>query len=350
MKNLALVAVLLVAVAACEEPQKSDETTQEPAEKPAVEKPVDETTREPAEQPAEHPADMGPAENESAPAEEPVEGALEEGVIAPPTVSQDAPSEPHMGEPPSATQPHPVYPEGEPGTAAEPHRKLGADKPAGGRAVEETISEDTPAGPHMGEPPSSAQPQPVYPEGEPGAAAEPKARMETDKPARERTVEEDVIAPPTASEVAPSQPHMGELPSPSQPQPVYPEGEPGSAAEPKARMETHKPAGKNAVEEELIAPPTASENGLSEPHIGEQPSPSQPQPIYPEGKPVAATEPKAGMETDEPTGEKAVQEELIAPPTATEDGSSEATMGEPPFPSQPQPVYPEDKPGDAAQP
>ena len=395
MKNLAIVAMLLMAVlAACEEPKKStDETTQEPAEKPAVEQPIDETTREPAEQPAaeqpadetprepaekpaaEQPADetprepaekpaaeqpgkTAPAENKVAPAEEPVERAVEKEVIAPPTISEDAPSEPHMGEPPSPSQPQPVYPEGDPGAAAAPKGKMEADKPTGEKAIEEevmappTISQDAPSELHMGEPPSPTQPQPVYPEGRPGDAAEPKDMMETDEPAR---VEEKVIAPPTASEVAPSQPHTEEPPSPSQPQQVYPEDEAGTAAEPKDMMETDKPAEENAVEEELIAPPTASENGSSELHTGEPPSPSQPQPVYPEGEPSAADEAKDAMEKGKPAGEavgkEEVMEESIVPaPTAPGDGSSEGTMGEAPFPSQPQPVYPEGKPGDAAQP
>jgi hypothetical protein len=33
-------------------------------------------------------------------------------VVVPPTVSEDAPTEPHKGEPPSPNQPQPVYPDG----------------------------------------------------------------------------------------------------------------------------------------------------------------------------------------------------------------------------------------------
>ena len=59
--------------------------------------------------------------------------------------------------------------------------------------VPPTLSEDAPSGPSMGEPPSASQPQPVYPD--------------------EATMEEDVM--------------MEEIiVSPSQPQPVYPDGEP----------------------------------------------------------------------------------------------------------------------------
>ena len=39
-------------------------------------------------------------------------------------------------------------------------------------------------------------------------------------------MEETIAVPPTVSEDAPSEPHAGEAPSPNQPQPAYPEGEP----------------------------------------------------------------------------------------------------------------------------
>jgi hypothetical protein len=42
------------------------------------------------------------------------EGTMEEVIVVPPTVSEDAPSEPHQGEPASPNQPQPVYPEGKP--------------------------------------------------------------------------------------------------------------------------------------------------------------------------------------------------------------------------------------------
>lgn len=157
MKHPAAVAVLLTAflLAACDQTEKTtDETTQEPA------------AEEPAEQPGETVV------------EEEVD-VIEETIVVPPTVSEDAPTEPHMGEPPSPSQPQPVYPDGEPG-AAEPDDAAQTDEPAGEmvveeemEAVEETIvgpptdSEDAPAEPHMGEPPSPSQPQPVYPDGAP---------------------------------------------------------------------------------------------------------------------------------------------------------------------------------------
>jgi hypothetical protein len=34
-----------------------------------------------------------------------------ETIVVPPMVSEDAPSEPHAGEPPSPNQPQPVYPD-----------------------------------------------------------------------------------------------------------------------------------------------------------------------------------------------------------------------------------------------
>ena len=96
---------------------------------------------------------------------------MEETIVVPPTVSEDAPSEPHMGEPPSPNQPQPVVPDGS-GAAME------ADQPDAVMVEEEvmveetiivapTVAEDAPSEPHAGEPPSANQPQPAYPDGEP---------------------------------------------------------------------------------------------------------------------------------------------------------------------------------------
>ena len=221
------------------------------------------------------------------------------------------------------------------------------------------VSEDAPSKLHVGEPPFPSQPQPVYPEGEPGDAAEPTDAM--DKPAgeavEEEVKEETIGAPPMVSEDAPSKLHVGEPPFPSQPQPVYPEGEPGDAAEPTDAMDTDKPAGE-AVEEEVKeetigAPPMVSEDSPSKLHVGEPPFPSQPQPVYPEGEPGDAAEPTDAMETDTPAGEvveEEVKEETIgAPPMVSEDAPSKLHVGEPPFPSQPQPVYPEEQPAPSRQ-
>jgi hypothetical protein len=51
--------------------------------------------------------------------------------------------------------------------------------------------------------------------------------MEVETPEGEAMMEEDtIVVSPEVSEDAPSEPHKGEGPSPSQPQPVYPDGEP----------------------------------------------------------------------------------------------------------------------------
>jgi hypothetical protein len=76
-----------------------------------------------AAEPAEAPAAEEPATEQAAPAEAPAaeepeatigEETTEEVIVVPPTVSEDAPSEPHQGEPASPNQPRPVYPEGKP--------------------------------------------------------------------------------------------------------------------------------------------------------------------------------------------------------------------------------------------
>lgn len=55
------------------------------------------------------------------------------------------------------------------------------------------------------------------------------------------------------------------------------------------------------------------------------------------------------MEAEEPAGEAVMEEgvmdeTIIVRPTVSEDDPSGLQMGEPPSPSQPQPVYPEGKP------
>ena len=71
----------------------------------------------------EAPAAEEPAAEEAAPVEAPAaeepeavieERTMDEVIVVPPTVSEDAPSEPHQGEPVSPNQPQPVYPEGRP--------------------------------------------------------------------------------------------------------------------------------------------------------------------------------------------------------------------------------------------
>ncbi|MFA9388101.1 MAG: hypothetical protein ACERIE_08555, partial [Methyloceanibacter sp.] len=70
-----------------------------------------------------------------------IEETMEAIIVVPATVSEDAPTEPHMGEDPSPSQPQPVYPGG------------GMD--AGGSMA--PAGDDAP----------SSQPQPVYPDGMP---------------------------------------------------------------------------------------------------------------------------------------------------------------------------------------
>jgi hypothetical protein len=117
-------------------------------------------------------------------------------MVVPPTLAKDAPSEPSMGEPASASQPQPVYPSGASGDAteaAEPEVKMEETK-----VVPPTLAKDAPSEPSMGEPASASQPQPVYPSGASGDAMTDGDGM------------------------------MGETnePSSSQPQPVYPDGKP----------------------------------------------------------------------------------------------------------------------------
>lgn len=71
------------------------------------------------------------------------------------------------------------------------------------------------------EEPSAEQAAPA----EAPAAEEPKA-MIPEVMIEEGTMEEVIVVPPTGFEDAPSEPNQGEPASPSQPQPVYPEGKP----------------------------------------------------------------------------------------------------------------------------
>jgi cytochrome c len=97
-------------------------------------------------------------------------------------------------------------------------------------AVSPAVSEDAPSEPHMGEPASESQPQPVYPEGAAGAAESDGAMMEEDVMVEEADgeavmMEETIVVSPSVADDAPSEPHMGEPASESQPQPVYPDGQ-----------------------------------------------------------------------------------------------------------------------------
>ena len=87
----------------------------------------------------------------------------------------------------------------------------------------------------------------------------------------EETIEEILVVPATLSEDAPTEPHMGEDPSASQPQPVYP-------AEAMEVIE-------ETMDVIIVVPAMLSEEAPTEPHMGEEPSASQPQPVYPDGMP-----------------------------------------------------------------
>jgi cytochrome c len=128
----------------------------------------------------------GTDEMEEPVAVEVIEETIEEILVVPATLSEDAPTEPHMGEDPSASQPQPVYP-AEAMEVIEETMDVIIVVPA-------MLSEDAPTEPHMGEEPSASQPQPVYPDGgmDDGEAMAPAG---------------------------------GDAPS-SQPQPVYPDGMP----------------------------------------------------------------------------------------------------------------------------
>ncbi len=150
-------------------------------------------------------------------------------------------------------------------------------------------------------------------EEEPPLAAEPEEPSVTDEPAADEVMEkgreEIIINAPTVSDDAPSEPHKGEAPSPNQPQPVVPEdsGDDAAASDGDAAMEE--------ASEVMSAPPTVSPDAPSEPHMGEAPSPNQPQPVVPDDS---------------------ASSHSMAP--ASDDGMS----------SQPQPVYPDGEPGSAS--
>ncbi len=114
----------------------------------------------------------------------------------------------------------------------------------------------------------------------------------------EETVEEILVVPATLSEDAPTEPSMGEDPSASQPQPVYP-------AEAMEVIE-------ETMETIIVVPAMLSEDAPTESSTGEEPSASQPQPVYPDG----------GMD----------------------DGEAMAPAGDDAPSSQPQPVYPDGMP------
>ena len=134
-------------------------------------------------------------------------------MVVPPMIAADAPSEPSMGEPASASQPQPVYPSGAPSDAmkAEPEKPSVTDEPAADEVMEKgreeiimnppTVSNEAPSEPSMGEPASASQPQPVYPD----------------------TAASDMVEAEAADEMIDETTNES---SSAQPQPVYPDGKP----------------------------------------------------------------------------------------------------------------------------
>ena len=60
-----------------------------------------------------------------------------------------------------------------------------------------------------------------------GEAMMEEDTMAVETPEGEAMMEEDtIVVAPTVADDAPTEPHSGEDPSPSQPQPVYPDGAP----------------------------------------------------------------------------------------------------------------------------
>ncbi len=138
---------------------------------------------------------------------------------------------------------------------------------------------------------------------------EPEAMEESDEmdePAAveviEETIEEILVVPAMLSDDAPTEPSMGEDPSASQPQPVYP-------AEAMEVIE-------ESMEEVIVVPAMLSDDAPTEPSMGEDPSASQPQPVYPD--------------------------EAMHSGEATDGGDAMAPSGD--VSSQPQPVYPDGMP------
>lgn len=172
--------------------------TENPPPVPSAEAPPAEEAK-PTDEEAEPADEAKPTEEEAAPAEEPA--AADDTISNPPTVSEDAPSEPHQGEAPSPNQPQPVVPEDSGDDAAASDDATATEEMGEVTSVPPTVSEDAPSEPHKGEAPSQTQPQPFYPEEDSGSEAD---------------------AGDSSSAVASSSNDSQS----SQPQPVYPDGPP----------------------------------------------------------------------------------------------------------------------------
>ena len=117
------------------------------------------------------------------------------------------------------------------------------------------VSDDAPTAPHVGEPPSPNQPQPVVP-GNDSAATEADTQ-DAAKEMTDETMGETIVNSPKVSPDAPSEPHKGEPPSPNQPQPVVPKDESSTVTR-------------------ADEPNSSGDSGSTS---------SQPEPVYPNGKP-----------------------------------------------------------------
>jgi cytochrome c2 len=236
-------------------PGEEKPTEEKPAapadEKPAEEKPAAPAEEKPAEEKPAAPADEKPAE------EKPAEPA-------PPAGEPEKPAE---GQPPAAAEEQAPPPEQKP--AAPPEEQAPAEEQA-------PPAEEKPA-PSEAAPPAAEQPPAE--EAAPPAEAPPAA--EQPAPPAEPPAGEKAAPAPAAPKVEPhpdAEPSKGEEPSPSQPQPVYPDGPDEPAAK-----EAQPPADTDSPStSESMAPVEEPDAGTS---TGEGPSPSQPQPVYPDGPP-----------------------------------------------------------------
>lgn len=131
-----------------------------PAEAPAADEPKDEAAPAEDAAPADEPAATEPEATETEiPAAADAEPADEGTKVMSPEVSEDAPSLPHKGEPPSPNQPQPVVPSDTSSATTSDDASGTADDNDGADDDGSDDSDDKKG--------LSAQPQPVYPHGKP---------------------------------------------------------------------------------------------------------------------------------------------------------------------------------------
>jgi cytochrome c len=158
-----------------------------------------------------------------------------------------------------------------------------------------------------------------------GAAATPPAAP-AEKPAE--------ATPPAAPAETPAPP-AAETPAPSAETPAPPAETPAPPAETPAPPAAETPAPPAETPEPPAAETPAPSAETPTPPAETAPEPSAETPAAPAETPPAATEAPAVVPEEM---EKVIEETEDNPPT------SESWAGEPPSPSQPQPVYPEGKP------